>query len=166
MIIDPVCAIAFEAEPEELGLMERPPRAAGEALFSAPIVVRGIIQGGVTFVLLALLFWGAVSMHVPEDEVRALLFFSLVVGLLALVLVNRAFSRSLLGALVRGNVALRYIGGGIALVTSIIVASPSARALLQFGPVHPIYIGIALATGALLLLLLEATKVGRLRYAR
>ena len=166
MIIDPVCAIAFEAEPEEPDLMERPPRPAGESLFSAPMVVRGIIQGGMTFLLLALLFWGAVSMHVPEAEVRALLFFSLVVGLLALVLVNRAFSRSLLSALVRGNVALRYIGGGIALVTSIIVASPSARALLQFGPVHPIYIGIALATGALLLLLLEATKVGRLRYAR
>lgn len=166
MIIDPVCAIAFEAEPEEDGLMKRLPRPADESLFSIQMVVRGLIQGGTTFLLLALLFFGAVSMHVPGSEVRALLFFSLVASLLALVLVNRAFNRSLLGALIRGNVALRYIGGGIALVTLVIVASSSARAVLQFGTVRPVYVGVALATGGLLLLLLEATKVGWLRYAR
>lgn len=158
MIIDPVCAIAFEAEPEENDLMQRPPRPARELLFSVPMIVRSVAQGGAAFALLALLYGGAVWLRLAADEVRALVFFSLVVCLLALVLVNRGFSRSLISALHRGNTALRYIIGTIALATGLIVASPSLRALLHFGRARPEYLVVALITGGLLLVGLEATK--------
>ena len=38
MVIDPVCALVFEAEPEEDDVMRRPPRAPHEPLFSASLI--------------------------------------------------------------------------------------------------------------------------------
>ena len=33
LLIDPACSIAFEAEPEEPGILDRPPRRKGEPMF-------------------------------------------------------------------------------------------------------------------------------------
>ena len=38
---DPACSLAFESEPEEPGLMRRPPRARGEPLFWRATMVLG-----------------------------------------------------------------------------------------------------------------------------
>lgn len=166
MIIDPVCAIAFEAEPEEDDIMQRPPRPSGEPLFSLPMIGHGLAQGTAALLALALLFWGAAARGLPPGEIRALVFFTLVAALLALVLVDRAFGRSIAAALVRGNPALRYIAIGIFVVSVIIVASPLARELLQFAPVRAAHLGIALATGGLLLVVLEQLKLGSRIHAR
>ena len=46
MIIDPVCSLVFEAEPEEADVMRRPPRAAREPLFAArPSIGGASLQG-------------------------------------------------------------------------------------------------------------------------
>jgi Ca2+-transporting ATPase len=37
LVIDPVCSLAFEAEPEERDVMRRPPRDPNGALFPAPL---------------------------------------------------------------------------------------------------------------------------------
>lgn len=159
MIIDPVCAIAFEAETDEEDVMRRPPRRATEPLFSGSMVLRSLAQGGTAFVLLAALFAIAAAHHLPSAEVRALIFFALVSALFALILVNRAFSRSLMEALLRGNVALRYISAGIVIVGAVIVATPAIRDLLAFGPLSLAQLMVAVAMGVLLLLVLESAKV-------
>jgi len=52
---------------------------------------------------LALMFVVALGRGMPEPEVRALAFFSLVLTIVGLILVNRSFSTSLLTALRRPN---------------------------------------------------------------
>jgi Ca2+-transporting ATPase len=45
LIIDPVCWIVFESEPEEPDVMQRPPRRAAEPLFDRRTVVLSLQQG-------------------------------------------------------------------------------------------------------------------------
>jgi Ca2+-transporting ATPase len=159
MIIDPVCALVFEAEKGERDLMNRKPRDPAERLFSLPMIGGSILQGSMAFAVLALIFFGSIHLGMAEAEVRALTFFTLVGAILALVLVNRSFDTSLSHALMRGNMALRYVFAAIVVIAVIILLAPAVRALLKFGPLHVVDLAVASTTVALLLIMLEASKV-------
>ena len=158
MVIDPVCALVFEAEQEEKDIMDRRPREPTEALFSLPMVAWSIFQGGVAFGVLATIFLVESRSGMPEDEVRALVFFALIASLVALILVNRSFSASIGRALTRHNSALVYVGLAIAVVTALILFLPSAQVLLKFGSIAWSDMAIAGAVGGGLMLFLEACK--------
>jgi len=158
MVIDPVCALVFEAERDEEDVMRRPPRAPSETLFSLPMVVWSIFQGGVALVMLAAVFLVEQGAGMSERELRALIFFALIAELLALILVNRSFNASLRDALIRHNAALRYVVVAIVCVTGVILFQPRAQALLKFGSIAWSDIALALGMGIGLLALLEACK--------
>jgi Ca2+-transporting ATPase len=158
MVIDPVCALVFEAEREEDDSMQRPPRDPAEALFSLPMVAWSVFQGGLAFAMLATVFLVESGSGMPAAEVRALIFFALVAEIVALILVNRSFSASLGEALLRHNAALRYVGVAIVGVTALILFLPAAQTLLKFGAIAWIDMVLAVGLGLALLLLLEACK--------
>jgi len=158
MVIDPVCALVFEAEREEDDIMQRRPRDPDEALFSLPMIVWSIFQGGLAFAMLATIFLVETWSGMPETELRALTFFALIAEIVALILVNRSFSASLGEALIRHNTALRYVAGGISGVTALILFLPSAQALLRFGSIAWSDIAMAIGLGVILLVLLEGCK--------
>ena len=91
-------------------------------------------------------------------EVRALIFFSLIAEMIALILVNRSFSAWLGDALIRHNAALRYVVTAIMAVAALILLLPSAQTLLKFGSIAWRDMALAVALGICLLLLLEACK--------
>ena len=158
MVIDPVCALVFEAEREESDIMRRRPRDPAEALFSLPMILWSVFQGGVGFAMLAAVFLVETWSGMPEAELRALTFFALIAEIVALILVNRSFSASLGQAFVRHNTALRYVGAAIIGVTALILFLPSMQALLKFGSIAWRDMALAVVLGAGLLLLLEACK--------
>ncbi|BCA60285.1 cation-translocating P-type ATPase [Sphingomonas sp. HMP6] len=158
MVIDPVCALVFEAEREEDDIMRRPPRDPAEALFSLPMVAWSVFQGGLAFAMLATVFLVESSAGMPEAEVRALVFFALIAEIVALILVNRSFSASLGEALRRHNAALRYVGAAIVGVTALILFLPAAQTLLKFGAIAWIDLALAVGLGLALLLMLELCK--------
>ena len=158
MVIDPVCALVFEAEQEEKDIMQRRPRKSTEALFSLSMIAWSLLQGGLAFAMLALVFLVESWLGMPETELRALTFFALIAEIVALILVNRSFSASLGQALTRHNAALRYVAAAIASVTALILFLPSAQALLKFGSIAWSDMALAVGLGIGLLLLLEACK--------
>jgi len=158
MVIDPVCALVFEAEREEANIMERPPRDPTEALFSLQMIGWSVLQGGLAFAMLATVFLVESWTGMPEAELRALTFFALIAEIVALILVNRSFSASLGEALVRHNTALRYVAVAITSVTALILFLPSAQALLKFGSIAWRDMALAAALGIVLLLVLEVSK--------
>ncbi|MEO6217001.1 MAG: cation-translocating P-type ATPase [Sphingomonas sp.] len=158
MVIDPVCALVFEAEGEESDIMGRRPRDPAEALFSLPMILWSVFQGGLAFAMLATVFLVETWSGMPETELRALTFFALIAEIVALILVNRSFSASLGQALVRHNAALRYVAAAIISVTTLILFLPSMQALLKFGSIAWSDMALAVALGTCLLLLLEACK--------
>ena len=158
MVIDPVCALVFEAEREETDIMQRKPRPREQPLFSWRMIVWSVFQGGLAFVILATMFVIATYRGSPEAEVRALVFFGLIAAILALILVNRSFSISLGQALGRGNAALRYVIGAVVAISVIIVLVPQIRALFRFGMLQGSDFGFVVGLGVSVFVILEALK--------
>jgi len=159
MIIDPVCALVFEAEREEADVMRRAPRRPDERLLTLPIVVWSIFQGGLAFVLLGALFVVATATGVPAPEVRGLTFFALIASILALILVNRSFNSSIRDAFARHNIALRYVLSVLGLILGAILAIPGVMHLFGFIPLSLLDLAVTGLTGLVLLGILEATKI-------
>ena len=134
MVIDPVCSLVFEAETEEDDVMRRPPRAPDEPLFSGPLIGWSLLQGAFAFALVAVIFIVAFRRGMPEEEVRALAFFSLVLTIVSLIFVNRSFSASLVTALRRPNPALALVLLAVTTMLGLTLLWPFASGLFRFGP--------------------------------
>jgi P-type Ca2+ transporter type 2C len=158
MIIDPVCSLVFEAETEEDDVMRRPPRSPEEPLFSPALIVWSLLQGALAFALVATIFVAAYRSGMPEREVRALAFFSLVVAIVSLILVNRSFSASLLTALRRPNRTLAAVLSAVAAILALTLFWPLASELFAFGPLHVDDLALTLGAGAVVLVSLELLK--------
>ncbi len=158
MIIDPVCSLVFEAEQEEADVMSREPRRPDEPLFSWSLIGWSVFQGALAFAVVATIYLVALDRGMPEDEVRALTFFSLVICILSLILVNRSFSASLMTAVRGHNPSLGWI---LLAVVAILTASlfwPWLSALFAFGPLHVPDFAVTLGAGIGVLLVLELAK--------
>jgi Ca2+-transporting ATPase len=158
MVIDPVCSIVFEAEGEEPDTMRRPPRHPSAPLFTAGFVVWSLLQGGLVLTLVAGLFVMALQQNLPEPDARSLAFAALVATNLGLVLVNRSLGASVFAAFTRPNAALWWVVVAAAAILAGVILFPPARKLFHFGPLHGDDITVALASGLIVLLLLELAK--------
>lgn len=158
MVIDPVCSLVFEAETEEDDTMKRPPRDPEAALFSRSLIAWSVVQGMLAFALVAGIFLFALHWGMPEDKIRALTFFSLVLTIVGLIFVNRTFSESLLTALIRPNPSLAFVVVVVAAALGGTLLWPLASGLFQFGPLHLDDLAVTFAAGAAVLICLEFLK--------
>jgi Ca2+-transporting ATPase len=158
MVIDPACSIVFEAEPDESDLMRRPPRSADSRILSAGMAGWGALQGALAFGAVASVFAGGLARDMPETELRALAFVSLVLVNVSLILVNRSFSHSLLVALVRPNASLWILLSGVAALLAVALTWPPAMDAFRFGPLHLDDLGLSLLSGLAILVVLELLK--------
>ena len=166
LIIDPVCALVFEAECEEKDLMDRRPRAPAAPLFSLRMIGGSVLQGGLAFAMLGTIFITASMAGMAEAEVRALIFFALVGAILALIFASRSFDTSLTNALFGRNVALRYVVGAVIVMAALVLMLPPVRDMLKFGPLHGIDLVVIMGADLGLLLGLEAVKMLERRFFR
>jgi Ca2+-transporting ATPase len=158
MIIDPVCSVVFEAEPDERDLMHRPPRSPQSALLPRSLIVWNLVQGSLALLLVIAIYFLGIYRGMPETELRALSFAALLLTNVGLILVNRSFSSSLWSAISRRNPMLwAVLGLALPLFFAAITWSP-AEQLFQFGPLHLDDLVICLVTTAMLILLLELLK--------
>ena len=138
--------------------MRRPPRAPDEPLFSGALIGWSLVQGAFAFVLVAAIFIVAFGRGMPEPEVRALAFFSLVLTVVSLIFVNRSFGASLVTALRRPNRALALVLLAVATMLSLTLLWPFASSLFRFGPLHIDDLALTFGAGALVLVFLEVLK--------
>lgn len=158
MVIDPVCALVFEAEREEGDIMSRTPRDPEQPLFSLQMIGWSIFQGALAFAMLSATYLAVMQYGLPEADVRELIFLSLIVSIVALILVNRSFKTSLIEAFTRKNMTLRYVLATVVSVLMLTLLIPALRNLLKFGPPGWVHVASSIALGALLLVLLEVLK--------
>ena len=158
MVIDPACSIVLEAEEAEKDVMKRPPRDPSSPLLSAPALAWGFTQGVAALLIVGSIWILAFENALPENEVRSLVFVSLMVINLTLILVNRSFSPSLLLAFERKNTFLGWGALVVAGLFGLFLSWPPAKELFGFGPLHGHDVVFALAAGLLLLVTLEFFK--------
>jgi Ca2+-transporting ATPase len=158
MVIDPVCTLVFEAESEEDDIMQRKPRLPDAPLFSNSLMIWSLFQGTIALASVALATLLAYDQLMPADEVRTLSFFSLVLTIIGLIFVNRAFSASLLTAVRRPNAAMALVLGIVFATLALSLLWPLASDLLRFGPLHTNDIAVTIAIGFGVLVVLELAK--------
>jgi Ca2+-transporting ATPase len=158
MVIDPVCSLVFEAEAEEDDVMRRPPRDPAAPLFSGRMILWGVLQGLVAFALTAGIFVAALGRGMPENEVRALTFFTLILSIVALIFVNRSDSTSLFKAVTRPNAALAWVLAGVTTMLGATLLWPFASTLFRFGPLHGDDLAVTLGAGIAVLIILDGLK--------
>lgn len=158
MVIDPVCSLVFEAETEEGDVMRRPPRRPSEPLFSGRLIAWSVLQGTLALALVATIYVIAFRRGMPENEARALAFFSLVTAIVALILVNRSFTASFLTAFRRPNKVLWIVLAGVVSILGLTLTWPVASALFRFGPLHADDLAITVGAGVVVMVILEIVK--------
>jgi Ca2+-transporting ATPase len=94
LVIDPTCALVFEAEPGRPDAMRRPPRPRSEGLFGRPELTLAMAQGGALLAAALGVYLWALGRAAPEAA-RAAAFLTLIAGNLVLALAESAVAGSL-----------------------------------------------------------------------
>ncbi|MDD1667481.1 MAG: cation-translocating P-type ATPase, partial [Methanomicrobiales archaeon] len=159
LIIDPSCSVVFEAEPEEPGIMNRPPRKPEDRLLDRRTTALALAQGfGVLGVVLAV-YLVAMSRGLAVNQIRTLTFVTIVIANLALIAVNRSWTESIARTLRSPNRAFWWVIGGTLFFLAIAVGLPAAREIFQFAPVSPWSLLACIIAGASSVLWFEVYKL-------
>lgn len=163
MIIDPACALVFEAEEAEADSMKRPPRKATATLINKEMVLISIVQGISVFAVVFAVFSISLYLQRGENEARALAFVTLIVGNLGLIFVNRSWSQTIFGALRSHNTVLWWVTGGAILFVGLVLYVPFLRNLFKFAELHVMDLIICFAAGSISVAWFEILKLVRLQ---
>ncbi len=161
LIIDPACSVVFEAEPAADDVMRRPPRDPREPLLGRRTVAYSLLQGLVTFGVLATLYGVVLRSGQGELEARALTFTALIIANLGLILANRSWGLTILTTLRVRNPALWWVAGGALVFLAVTLSIPAARGVFRFSPIHVDDLAICVVAGLIPVLFFEVFKMTR-----
>jgi len=164
LIIDPVCSIVFEAEPEEADVMQRPPRLSSARLFDFAVLKHGLLQGGLLLVVALVIFGFTLYQGIGADEARALTFTTLVLASIGLIFTNRSWSKSALATLKIPNPALWWITMSAMAILALVLLLPELSRLFSFSQLDGDAIVFCGLIGFLTFSLLEVLKRLRTRH--
>lgn len=122
LIIDPASSIVFESEQTDPEIMNRKPRDVKEKMFNKRSLGFSLAQGfGVLVVVLAIYLW-AMHSGKGDDLVRTMSFGTLMLGNIALVLVNRSQHLSVIQTFrERKNKTIKWVVvGGIGMLVLLV----------------------------------------------
>lgn len=130
LLIDPACAIVFEAEAAAPNIMNRPPRVVSASPFSVKNVGYALLQG--VGIALILLIGYALLRHSGWNEANILisLFTALIPILFLLVLANRGAT-----FMSKRNPWILTMFGGVRLILASVLLVPFLRDMLRFTPI-------------------------------
>ena len=126
VIIDPACSIVFEEESPDPEIMRREPRGIQSKIFSRSELILSITQGASVFLAILILFLISFNVGRSDDEIRSLVFGSLMFSNIGLILTNRSRRLTSLQAFrQRENRAIKWILlGALAIVLSLLTFEP------------------------------------------
>jgi Ca2+-transporting ATPase len=158
LVIDPACSVAFEMEPAEAGLMQRPPRDPRLRLFTPRLVFRSVAQGAGAMAMALAVYAGSLRAGLNEPDVRTLTFATLMIANLALIVANRSLTRSVLEDWRTPNRALWMLAASTLGVLAAVLFVPFLRDLFRLAMPHPDDVLVIVGAGLASLAWMEAVK--------
>lgn len=150
LVIDPACSIAFEAEPADRQIMNRPPRPRKESILTRRVIGIAALQGLTTLVAVFGVFLWQIHSGASDAQVRTATFAALMAGNIMLILINRSWHLGMLQTMRdRRNPVFRWVVGFAVVVTAVLLAVPPVQLALRFAQISPLIIALAVAAGAL-----------------
>ncbi len=158
LIIDPACSIAFEAEPEESDVMQRPPRDRKEPLFNGKTVGLSLLQGVIVLAVTLAVYRLSLVLNLGDAEARTLTFTTLVIANLGLILTNRNWSATIFTSFRARNIALRWIVSSAVVFLGLVIYVPWLRDLFHFEILNGVDVLICVGAGLVSVLWFEVVK--------
>lgn len=131
LLIDPACAIVFQAETAAIGIMHRPPRRLNESPFTVRNVGFALAQGAGIALILLIGYALLQGKGWDGSQLRITMFTALVPALFLLVLANR--DTHIMHS--RSNPLLIYMFGGVSLILAAVLFIPFLQSMLGFAPI-------------------------------
>ena len=132
LIIDPVCAIAFESEQEEKGIMKRSPRRTNELFFGWNKMFLSLVKGLMLLSVVLVVYFVSINEGHSDGETRAIAFSSLIIGNVFLILTSLSETRSFLAVILERNIAVLFISILAILLLILTVSIPLLNNLFSF----------------------------------
>ena len=160
LIIDPACSVVFEAEEIDPTIMEQPPRGLGEPMFGGRVLTIAVLQGcSMLAAVLGVYLWNVLTGR-PDEVTRSVTFATLVLGNLALILVNRSWHLPVWRTFrERTNHTLKWILSAAVVLLVVILSVPGVRRAFSLGPVSLTDWLIAIAASCIGVMWFEIYKV-------
>lgn len=158
LIIDPICSVAFESQPEEKGIMTRPPRDPSKQFFGKKKLLASVYKGLLLFSMIVVVYFISIKERHSVEEIRSITFSALILGNIVLILSSLSNNTSALYIFKEKNKNAIIILLISILVLISIITIPAAQATFNFknpGPSHFVVVCIGVAV---FLLILEAAK--------
>jgi len=166
LIIDPVCSVVYEAEPEEKDVMKRPPKKIDEPVFDRRTILLSVLQGVIVFMVVLAVYRFAPVLGESEDQARALAFTTLVIANLCLVFTNRSWSRTIPEMLMAPNSALLWVSAAAIFFLGLSLYVPFLASIFKFGQLHVADLAICLTASIVSILWFEVLKVINRRFRK
>lgn len=134
LVIDPMCALVFEAEPSEKDSMRRPPRSPDEPLFGPRQIAMSALQGMLILCAVTLVYGWSLA-NGEDEQARGAAFLSLAIANVALAMASVYGGRG--GAFDRRRLSMWIV---VLAALVMIVASftiPFIADILQIAPLAP-----------------------------
>jgi Ca2+-transporting ATPase len=153
MVVDPICAIAFENEPVEANSMRQPPRNPADPPIGTAQLGVAVVLGTALLAATLGLFAFGLSTGDSVEVARTLAFIAMTAGNLALVRVAGTRGTALSVLFARGYRAYWLVAAVAGTVTASCITVPVLRRLFQFGvPAWPQVVwAAAIGIGAVLI---------------
>lgn len=161
LVMGPTCSIAFENEPAERNLMNRPPRPISDTFFTARELGFRIIQGVVIALATLGMYYYTMQQGLSLDRVRTATFVTLVLSNIWLTLENRSDHEPILTTIRRPNPILWLMLGLTTLMLVAALMIPAVRQLAQFSPLSGTELSHCLLVSLGSVFWLEAYKIVR-----
>jgi len=163
LIIDPACSIIFEAEKEEITIMNRPPKKIDEPFFGSRKILFSCMQGiSILIITLAVYFVG-LYFGFDEKEVRAMAFITLIISNIAIIMTNRSWQDNIFKIIASPNKAVLWVTGGAFLFLILILNIPFFSDLFQFHKPSFFNTVICVAAGLSTIIWFEIYKLIKLK---
>lgn len=158
LIIDPVCAVAFESEQEEKKIMSRPPRKPDELFFGWSKILFSLFKGILLMVMVIAVYAISINEGHTDGEIRAIAFSSLIIGNVFLILSSLSDTRNFVSVLFEKNIAVIVISTIAFVILLLTITIPFLKDIFAFefpGYAHflPSIVG-----AVIMLLVLELVK--------
>lgn len=159
LIIDPACSTVFEADPEEEGIMNKPPRDLNEPLFGRSTFLLSLLQGLSVLVVIFIIFLFSLYSGKGEAEARTLAFSTLVFANLMLIITNLSWKKTAIKIFCSGNRALWIMLTSVFIALFLVLYLPPLQDVFHFSLLHANDILITFAGGIISLLWFEGLKM-------
>jgi Ca2+-transporting ATPase len=162
LVIAPACALAFENEPEDADLMQRPPRPRNIPLLDRGTLLPALAQGLIVLAVATATYAWALAALAPEHA-RAIAFTVLVAANAGLIFGNRSNSLTVLESLRQPNRVAWLVAGAALSALAAVLYLPPLGELFRFAVPQPLHVLAALLIGLCAALPFDLLKLARRR---